>query len=84
MESLLYLANLGSIPLHLWASRVGSLERPDWCVIDLDPKAAPFGDVVTVARRLHELCRELELPAFVKTTGKSGLHLLIPLGGQCT
>jgi bifunctional non-homologous end joining protein LigD len=84
LETLLFLANLGSIPLHLWSSRVGSLERPDWCVMDLDPKSAPFGDVVTVARRLHELCRELELPALVKTTGKSGLHVLIPLGGQCT
>ena len=41
-ETLLYLANLGSIPLHLWGSRVGSLEQPDWCVVDLDPKGAPF------------------------------------------
>ena len=35
-----------SIPLHIWASRVGSLEQPDWCVIDLDPKEAPFSDVI--------------------------------------
>ena len=45
VESLLYVANMGSIPLHIWASRVGSLELPDWCVIDLDPKEAPFSDV---------------------------------------
>jgi len=84
LETLLYLANLGSIPLHLWASRVGSLEQPDWCVIDLDPKQAPFRDVVTIARYLHELCDDVGLPAFVKTTGKSGLHVLLPLGRQCT
>ncbi len=84
LETLLFLANLGTIPLHLWASRVGSLERPDWCVIDLDPKSAPFRDVVTIARQLHQVCDEIGLPAFVKTTGKSGLHVLIPLGGQCT
>ena len=84
LETLLYLANLGSIPLHLWASRVGSLEQPDWCVIDLDPKEAPFRDVVTIARYLHELCDDVGLPAFVKTTGKSGLHVLVPLGRQCT
>jgi bifunctional non-homologous end joining protein LigD len=84
LETLLYLANLGSIPLHLWASRVGSLEQPDWCVIDLDPKDAPFRDVVTIARHLHELCDDVGLPVFVKTTGKTGLHVTIPLGRQCT
>jgi bifunctional non-homologous end joining protein LigD len=83
-ESLLYIANMGSIPLHLWASRVESLELPDWCVLDLDPKEALFSDVVKVARVIHELCEEVELPNFVKTTGKTGLHILLPLGRQCT
>ena len=49
-ESLLYVANLGTIPLHLWASRAPTLERPDWCVLDLDPKGAPFEHVVELAR----------------------------------
>ncbi|HEU5171194.1 MAG TPA: DNA ligase D [Gemmatimonadales bacterium] len=82
IETLLYLANLGSIPLHVWASRVSSLDRPDWCVLDLDPKGAPFGDVVRVARAVHGLCERVELPHFVKTSGSSGLHVLIPLGRQ--
>lgn len=80
--SLVYLANLGTIPLHIWASRLASIARPDWCVLDLDPKEAPFRDVVTIARHLHELCREIGLPSYVKTTGSTGLHVLIPLGGQ--
>lgn len=83
-ESLLYIANMGSIPLHIWASRVGSLELPDWCVLDLDPKDAPFSDVIRVAQALHKLCDSVGLPHFVKTTGKTGLHMLIPLGRQCT
>jgi bifunctional non-homologous end joining protein LigD len=83
-ESLLYIANMGSIPLHVWASRVGSLELPDWCVLDLDPKDAPFSDVIRTARALHRLCEAVGLPNFVKTTGKTGLHILIPLGRQCT
>jgi bifunctional non-homologous end joining protein LigD len=83
-DALVYIANLGSIPLHLWASRVGSLELPDWCVIDLDPKEAPFKDVIRTAQVLHELCETIRLPNYVKTTGKTGLHILLPLGRQCT
>ena len=84
VESLLYVANLGSIPLHVWASRVGSLELPDWCVIDLDPKEAPFSDVVRCALVLRELCESIGYPSYVKTTGKTGLHILLPLARQCT
>ena len=80
-ESLLYLVNLGTIPLHLWASRAPRLDRPDWCILDLDPKGAPFAHVVELALGLRELCDEAGLPCFVKTSGSSGLHVLLPLGG---
>ena len=82
--SLLYVINLGTIPLHVWASRVGSLQRPDWCILDLDPKGAPMGNVVKVALAARRLCDELELPVYLKTSGSTGLHVMIPLGRQCT
>ncbi len=82
--SLAWIINLGTIPLHIWASRLATLERPDWSVLDLDPKGAPFADVVTIARFIEGLCREVSLPCFVKTTGSSGLHVLVPLGRQLT
>lgn len=82
LDSLLYLANLGAIPLHIWASRVASLGRPDWCVLDLDPKTAPFGDVIKIAQKFRALLEELELPSYPKTSGSTGMHILIPLGGQ--
>lgn len=66
------------------AQRAHQLERPDWCVLDLDPKDAPFRDVVRVARALRALCDEIALPHYVKTTGSTGLHVLIPLGRQLT
>lgn len=81
---LMYLANLGTIPLHIWASRVTTLEHPDWCSLDLDPKGAPFSDVITLARSARELCERIALPSFIKTTGSSGLHVMIPLGRQFT
>jgi bifunctional non-homologous end joining protein LigD len=83
-ESILYVANMGSIPLHIWGSRVGSLELPDWCVIDLDPKEAPFSDVIRTAQVLHRICETAALPNYVKTTGKTGLHIMLPLGRQFT
>lgn len=82
--TLLYLANLGSIPLHVWASRIGTIDRPDWCILDLDPKGAPFDHVVRIARVIHDVCEDIELPNFVKTSGSSGLHVLIPLGRAFT
>lgn len=83
-EGLAYVANMAAIPLHVWSSRVTSLQHPDWCILDLDPKGAPFGDVVKVARTIHQLCEEAGLPHFVKTTGSTGLHVLIPLGARYT
>lgn len=83
-DMLLYLANLGTIPLHIWSSRIEKLANPDWTILDLDPKGAPFSHVVRVAREIHSLCEEIELPAYIKTSGSSGLHVLIPLGGQCS
>ncbi len=83
-DGLAFIANLGSIPIHAWASRVGALEHPDWTIVDLDPKNAPREHVVPLARAIHTLCETVGLPNYVKTSGQTGLHVLIPLGGQCT
>src|SRR5216117_2966821 len=83
-SSLLYIANMAAILLHVWSSRVESLEAPDWCILDLDPKDAPFRDVITVAKAVRALCDDIGLPTGIKTSGSTGLHVLIPLGRQVT
>ncbi len=83
-ESLIYVANLAAIVLHVWSSRLHELGQPDWCILDLDPKDAPFEDVIEIALAIRRLCRQIKLPSFVKTSGSSGLHVLLPLGGACT
>jgi bifunctional non-homologous end joining protein LigD len=83
-EGLAWIANMGTIPIHVFSSRAGSLERPDWCIVDLDPKEAPFAHVVRIARAVHDLCDEIALPSYPKTTGQRGLHVLLPLGRQLT
>jgi bifunctional non-homologous end joining protein LigD len=82
LETLLLLANLGTIPLHIWSSRVATLAQPDWSILDLDPKGAPFRDVVTLAREAKAVLEEMEVPGFAKTSGSTGLHVLVPLGRQ--
>src|SRR5256885_11068691 len=75
---------MAAILLHVWSSRVESLEAPDWCILDLDPKDAPFTDVVTVAKAVRALCDDIGLPTGIKTSGSTGLHVLIPLVRQVT
>ena len=82
VDGLLELVNLATIPFHVWSSRAPNLDRPDWCILDLDPKTAPFINVVTVARALRGLCEEIALPSYVKTSGGSGMHVLVPTGGR--
>lgn len=79
LEMLLHTINLGSIDLHPWLSRCGTLDQPDWAVLDLDPKSAPFGDVVRIARAAGRLLRGIGLRPLLKTSGKSGMHVFVPL-----
>jgi len=83
-ETLVYLANSAAIPLHVWSSRLASIQAPDWSILDLDAKDATFTDVVKVAQALRRLCGSIGLPCHAKTSGATGMHVLVPLGGQCT
>ena len=81
-RSLLYFANFGCIEFNPWQSRVRSLRRPDYLTIDLDPHGRSFDDVVTVAQHLHKTLDALKLKNYCKTSGKTGLHVLVPLGAK--
>lgn len=84
LPTLLYVINSGCIPLHVWSARLGSLDRPDWAILDLDPKGAPFTQVCTVAHCVHRLARSVGAPHYLKTSGQDGLHILFPLDGALT
>jgi bifunctional non-homologous end joining protein LigD len=76
---LVYLANQACIEPHVWLSKSAKLKYPDQLIIDLDPPGNDFGRARFAARVLRELLEELDLPAFLKTTGSRGLHVLVPL-----
>ena len=56
----------------------------DWGVIDLDPEGVRFSTVVKVALKAHEICQHLDIPLYPKTSGKTGIHLYIPMGCKYT
>lgn len=80
--ALLYLANLGCIELNPWLSRIQDLDRPDFAVIDLDPDRQTFPEVMRIARMVRELLEEIEVEAYPKTSGSTGLHIAIPMGAR--
>jgi bifunctional non-homologous end joining protein LigD len=79
-STLLYIANLACIPLHVLACRVPQLEQANFVTVDFDVKQSSLAHAITLAKRLHEHLDAIGLPSFPKTSGQSGLHVLVPLG----
>lgn len=82
IQTLLYMVQLGCIEINPWNSRVGHLKKPDWIVIDLDPEGVDFRGVVQVARTVHQVCQDWGIPAYPKTSGKTGIHIYIPMNAK--
>jgi bifunctional non-homologous end joining protein LigD len=77
--SLLHFVNLGTIEQHPWHSTLKHLDKPDYVMLDLDPKQAPWKNVLDVALVCKEIFDEVGLTAFPKTSGSSGIHIYVPL-----
>ncbi|MBX3261791.1 MAG: hypothetical protein KF782_19060 [Labilithrix sp.] len=80
--TLVYIANLGCIPLHVLASRAPDLSRADFFTIDFDVKQSELRHAITLAATLRELLDEIGLVGYPKTSGQTGLHVLVALGPQ--
>lgn len=80
LSSLMYVANLGCIPLHVIASHAGALDTCDFLTLDLDVELASLELAIPIALTIREILTEAGLPGFPKTSGKTGLHILVPLG----
>jgi bifunctional non-homologous end joining protein LigD len=78
VASLLYLVNQGTITFHIWLSRLADLDRPDFVFFDIDRGKAAFTEVIEVAQTVRAVLKSERREAFVKTSGKTGLHLLVP------
>jgi bifunctional non-homologous end joining protein LigD len=78
-EAVLWLANQSALTLHMTSSRMGTLDEPDWVAFDLDPPGDGWKELVPIAQALHGLLDELKLVSVPKSSGKRGLHVLVPL-----
>ncbi|NUP11108.1 MAG: DNA ligase D [Polyangiaceae bacterium] len=83
-ESLIYIANLACIPIHVLASRVGSPNQCDFLTIDFDLHLSTLAAATRLATTLRGLLAEAGLVGFPKTSGQTGLHVFVPLGAGVT
>ncbi len=80
--TLAYLNNLGCIDFNPWNSSLPDLEHPDYLVLDLDPsKKNSFDDVIETAQQVKEVLDLIKIKGYCKTSGSTGIHIYIPMGG---
>ena len=80
LDTLIWLANLAAVEIHMPLSRVPEREKPDFAFFDIDPEPpATFDDASEVALMVKDKLDKLGLKSYVKTSGKKGLHILVPV-----
>ena len=82
--TLIYMANLGCIEINPWHSTFEKPDNPTYMMLDLDPGNISFKKVVETALVIREICDELKIPCYCKTSGATGMHIYIPLGARYT
>jgi len=85
LDTLVWLGNLAALELHMTLSRTDRFEKPDMLVFDMDPEPpANIDDVAEAAQNVKEKLDDLRLKSYVKTSGKKGLHILVPIAREYT
>ena len=80
LDTLIWLANLASLEVHIALSKTASYDSPDLLFFDIDPEPPlGFDDVIDVSLVVRKHLEDAGLLAFVKTSGKKGLHIVVPL-----
>jgi bifunctional non-homologous end joining protein LigD len=80
LETLIWVENLASLELHVPLAKVTSPAKPDSMVFDLDPgEQTSIMECARVALILKDLLSRIGLVSYVKTSGRKGLHVYVPL-----
>ncbi len=78
-DALLWMVQMNCVDMNAWYSRVDKPARPDYVVFDLDPDEDAFANAIRVAHLVREALEALDLRSYVKTSGASGIHVLVPI-----
>jgi len=82
LDTLLFMANLAAIEINIPLSTINAYDTPDLVYFDIDPEPpAGFDDAVEVALMLKEKLDDFQFTSFIKTSGKKGLHIVLPITG---
>ena len=80
LDTLIWLANLAALEIHMPFCTVDNLETPDLMFFDIDPEPpATLSDAAEVSLLLKDKLVDLGLTPFIKTSGKKGMHVVIPI-----
>lgn len=80
LDTLIWMANLAALEINITLSTIDKYDTPDLVFFDIDPEPpCSFDDVMDTALLLKEKLDELNLRSFVKTSGKKGLHVVLPI-----
>ena len=80
LDTLIWLANLAALEIHMPFSTVDRLDEPDLLFFDVDPEPpATLSDATEVSLLLKDKLLGLGLTPFIKTSGKKGLHVVTPI-----
>jgi bifunctional non-homologous end joining protein LigD len=83
-QSLEWLANQNAVTLHVWTSRAPRLDRPDICVLDLDPSREDIATLTKVMLELKGLLDGRGHESWVKTSGSRGYHVVVRMPRRAT
>ena len=75
LKSLLWIVNQNTITFHVWTSRTPRLDRPDICILDLDPSQEDAEVLRNAALSARQVFDELGYPSWIKTSGSKGFHI---------
>ncbi len=80
LDTLIWMANLAALEINITLSTIDNFDTPDLLLFDIDPEPpCTFDDAMEIALLLKEKLDELNFKSFVKTSGKKGLHIVLPI-----